>query len=184
MNTRFFFEALSELDDRYIEEALDYRRKKERRFALPKWVSAVACLCLTVAAVRVITFYKTKDFGAGDTAVSDTALAPTITVMGKNYTAPDMPTEQLPAGYRYLRNLTKKEANGTDLAGCAIYVDPQDADMRVLYLYQECGTPIGENAVDNTERQWAYVKWTVTETESEDSYGYNLVAEDVSASKE
>ena len=40
-----------------------------------------------------------------------------------------MPVGKLPSEYRYLRNLTAKEANGTDLAGCAIYVDPQDTGM-------------------------------------------------------
>lgn len=28
-----------------------------------------------------------------------------------------------------------------------------------FYLYQECGTPIDENTVDPSQRQWAYVKW-------------------------
>lgn len=28
-----------------------------------------------------------------------------------------------------------------------------------FYIYQECGTPVSEHEVDNTKRQWAYVKW-------------------------
>ena len=53
-----------------------------------------------------------------------------------------MPVEELPEEYHYLRDLTEKEANDTGLAGCAIYVNPQDEDMSEIYLYQECGTPI------------------------------------------
>ena len=28
-----------------------------------------------------------------------------------------------------------------------------------FYVYQECGTPVSEHEMDNTKRQWAYVKW-------------------------
>ena len=28
-----------------------------------------------------------------------------------------------------------------------------------FYLYQECGTPVSEDTVDNTRLQWAYVRW-------------------------
>ncbi len=38
--------------------------------------------------------------------------------------------------------------------------------MNAIYLYQECGTPIDEYTVDNTQRQQAYVQWiAVSETE-------------------
>ena len=91
------------------------------------------------------------------------AYHPLITIMNKNYVAPNMPVEELPEEYHYLRDLTEKEANDTGLAGCAIYVNPQDEDMSEIYLYQECGTPIDEHTVDNTQRQWAYVQWSVVE---------------------
>ena len=81
-----------------------------------------------------------------------------ITILGKNYIAPDMPVGKLPSEYRYLRNLTAKEANSTDLAGCAIYVDPQDTGMSTLYLYQECGTPIDERTVDNVQASMGLCK--------------------------
>lgn len=35
--------------------------------------------------------------------------------------------------------------------------------MNEIYLYQECGTPMDEHTVDNTQRQWAYVQWIVLE---------------------
>ena len=85
--------------------------------------------------------------------------------MGKIYLAHHMPVDKLPATYHYLRDLTVEEANNTELTGSAIYVDPQDENMYTIYLYQECGTPIDSNTIDNTKRQWAYVKWTASDTE-------------------
>ena len=32
-----------------------------------------------------------------------------------------------------------------------------------FYLYQETGTPIGDNLIDSTKRQWAYVYWELDE---------------------
>jgi hypothetical protein len=113
-----------------------------------------ACLCFIVAVAAVIIPFSEN---------RDTVSAPTITIMDKNYIAPNMPIEKLPAEYHYLRDLTEKEANNTGLEGCAIYINPQDKDMSTIYLYQECGTPIDENTVDNTQRQWAYMQWIVIE---------------------
>ena len=160
MSTKKFAEALSALDSKYIEEAMDYQ-KKARKPGWLKWGMMAACMCLMVASlVAVISFY-----GNQKTEITDMVPAPMITVMGRNYFAPDMPVDELPAGYHYLRSLTAEEANNTQLEGCAIYIDPQDGDMKTIYLYQECGTPVGENTVDNTKRQWAYVKWTIYGTE-------------------
>lgn len=169
MKKETFCEILGEIRDEHIAEARDGFRA--RKPALLKWAAAAACLCLVIFAVSK-TIPRSEHPDAG---VTDAALPPTITIMEKNYTAPDMPVEKLPAGYHYLRDLTEKEANGTGLAGCAIYVDPQDRDMNTVYLYQECGTPIDEDTVDNTRRQWAYVQWSaVPETALDgDPAGYD-----------
>jgi hypothetical protein len=44
----------------------------------------------------------------------------------------------------------------------ARYIRDDDMSGRSndFYIYQECGTPISDNEVDNTQRQWAYVKWS------------------------
>ena len=36
-----------------------------------------------------------------------------------------------------------------------------------FYLYQECGTPISEDTVDSSLRQWAYVQWSCPEMSDE-----------------
>ena len=152
MNAKKFSDAMSELDNQYIDEALNYK-KRVKKPAWNKWVAIAACLCLIAAVGIMISFGEHQD----------TVTAPMITIMDRNYVAPNMPVEELPEEYHYLRDLTEKEANDTGLAGCAIYVNPQDEDMSEIYLYQECGTPIDEHAVDNTQRQWAYVQWIVLE---------------------
>lgn len=93
------------------------------------------------------------------------ATAPTIIINDNKYTAPDMPVENLPEDYRYLRELTKSEANGTGYEGSNIYVNPKDAEMNTIYLYQECGTPINNNTVDKTQLQWAYVQYIKNNTQ-------------------
>jgi hypothetical protein len=38
--------------------------------------------------------------------------------------------------------------------------DGEKVTIDNFYVYQECGTPISDNMVDNTPRQWAYMKWS------------------------
>lgn len=89
--------------------------------------------------------------------------APKITINGRNYVAPHMPVDELPEGYSYVGVLSEESANDTGLEGCKMYAVLTKSSFADFYLYQECGTPIGENMVDTTQRQWAYVQWIVTE---------------------
>ena len=152
MRKEEFCEILGEINDKHILDASVKRcAKKSVRF---QWGVIAACLCLLVVAISGIRPWMEQH----NAERQDTMQAPMITIMDKNYVAPNMPVAELPAGYHYLRKLTKEEANNTGLQGCAIYVDPQE-DMNAIYLYQECGTPVNEDTVDNTKRQWAYVEW-------------------------
>ena len=49
MNGRMFSDAMSELDNKYIDEAVNYKRKAGRSVWV-KWGAAAACLCLAAAA--------------------------------------------------------------------------------------------------------------------------------------
>lgn len=159
MKKEEFAEIFGEINENYIIDA--QRKAKGKKPIGMKWSIIAACLCIMIVTIKTIMpVWKHSDTGANDTVV-----APMITVMGKNYFAHDMPVDKLPATYHYLRDLTVEEANNTELTGSAIYVDPQDENMYTIYLYQECGTPIDSNTVDNTKRQWAYVKWTASDTE-------------------
>ena len=47
MNTKKFSDAMSELDTKYIDEALNYK-KKVKKPVWVKWGAVAACLCLVV----------------------------------------------------------------------------------------------------------------------------------------
>ena len=89
--------------------------------------------------------------------------APSIVIDNQHFYAPNMPVNELPDGYEYIGVLSKDAANGTGLDGCKMYAVTDADSLRDFYLYQECGTPVGNNTVDTTKRQWAYVHWSLRE---------------------
>lgn len=86
-------------------------------------------------------------------------LPPMLTMNGENYLAKTMPIAELPDDFECMGEITADEANDTGLEGCKYYANQYLSSFDEFYVYQECGTPIDENTVDSTQRQWAYVKW-------------------------
>ncbi len=72
-----------------------------------------------------------------------------IDMADQKYVAPNMPVDELPEGFAYMGELTEKQANGTGLERCKMYVLTELDSIPNFYLYQECGTPIDENTVDS-----------------------------------
>ena len=89
--------------------------------------------------------------------------APSIIIDNQHFYAPNMPVNDLPEGYEYIGVLSEDAANGTGLEGCKMYAIKGKDDLLDFYLYQECGTPISDNMLDNTKQQWAYVHWSLRE---------------------
>ncbi len=87
------------------------------------------------------------------------AVSPMLILNDYDYVAPYMPVSELPDGYAYAGTLSNEEANNTGLSGCSYYLPENAGVAKDFYVYQECGTPIGENIVDSTKLQWAYVQW-------------------------
>lgn len=58
MNAKKFSDAMSELDTKYVDEALNYK-KKAKKPGWIKWGAMAACLCLVV--VCAITSYNTEN---------------------------------------------------------------------------------------------------------------------------
>lgn len=54
MNIKKFSEAMGEIDTIYVEKALNYQAKKNRKDWL-KWGAAAACLCLAVLGALTVT---------------------------------------------------------------------------------------------------------------------------------
>lgn len=60
MNAKKFSDAMSELDSKYIDEALTYKKKvrqKEKKSSWIKWGSMAACLCLIVASAVTLSHF-------------------------------------------------------------------------------------------------------------------------------
>ena len=88
---------------------------------------------------------------------------PMIIMDGKKYIDVGWPVNVLPEGYGYVGDLTEEEAFNTDLAGKRMYAAAAGGDREDFYLYQECGTPVSEDTIDGTKRQWAYMQWILLE---------------------
>ena len=52
MNSKKFSEALSELDSKYVDEAINYKKKSKKPIWI-KWGAIAACLCLVVTGIAV-----------------------------------------------------------------------------------------------------------------------------------
>ena len=65
MNSKKFSEAMSELDSKYVDEAINYKKKSKKPIWI-KWGAIAACLCLVVAGIAVSQIPNVfPDHGAG-----------------------------------------------------------------------------------------------------------------------
>lgn len=74
MNTKKFSEAMGELDSKYVEEAINYRKKANNPVWI-KWGAAAACLCLVTISAVVLwqQVSLSPDSGAGDSGGAEGA---------------------------------------------------------------------------------------------------------------
>lgn len=116
------------------------------------WLIAAAVLACAVVAVCFLTNPKED---AEENMQWD--VRPTILMDSSRYIDPYASASRLPYGYVYAGTLDAQQANDTGLEGCAYYVSPYNPNY--IYVYQECGTPVGTYEVDSTLRQWRYQPW-------------------------
>lgn len=117
----------------------------------------LSVILLTTCILLLVGCSKQQKAEAPNTPV------PSIVINNQHFYAPNMPVNELPEGYEYIGVLSEDAANGTGLEGCKMYAIKEKDSFYDFYLYQECGTPIGNNIVDTTKRQWAYVHWSLRE---------------------
>lgn len=55
MNSKKFTEAMNELDSKYIDEAIHYKKKSAKNRIWAKWGSLAACLCLALGATFTVS---------------------------------------------------------------------------------------------------------------------------------
>lgn len=76
MNAKKFSDAMSELDTKYVDEALNYKKKAKKPVWI-KWGAMAACLCLVVAVISVPRILNSiqdgKNVAGGDTTTNVTA---------------------------------------------------------------------------------------------------------------
>lgn len=77
MNSKKFSEALNEINNKYINEAIYYKKNITPKFLWIRWAAVTACLLF--AAVGVVILYKTDDFSAPNPKIIQIA-SPVITV--------------------------------------------------------------------------------------------------------
>lgn len=70
MNSKKFSEAMSEIDSKYVDEAIQYQCKNKKKSWL-KWGAMVACLCLiVVATVAIPSMLKPEEKDGGGTPIT------------------------------------------------------------------------------------------------------------------
>ena len=88
--------------------------------------------------------------------------APKIVLDGQDYFAKEgVILNELPEGYSYAGNLTDQEKEFSFIEGERYYLPDGAEVIESFYVYQVCGTPVSDHEIDNTKRQWAYVKWSL-----------------------
>ena len=60
MNAKKFSDAMSELDTKYVDEALNYKKKAKKPIWV-KWGTMAACLCLVVTALLAVNAYASSN---------------------------------------------------------------------------------------------------------------------------
>ena len=85
--------------------------------------------------------------------------APKIVLNGQDYFANEaVIVSELPDGYSYAGELTDQEKEFAYINGAKYYLPMGTESIDDFYVYQECGTPVSEQEIDNTKRQLSYVK--------------------------
>lgn len=76
MNAKKISDAMSELDTKYVDEALSYKKKAKKPVWI-KWGAMAACLCLVVAVISIPRILNSiqdgKNVDGGDTTTNVTA---------------------------------------------------------------------------------------------------------------
>ncbi len=119
-------------------------------------VSAAVAACVVIA----VCFLTNPAASEPDTPNAE---RPALLMNGDVYVDPYMPVSGLPYGYQSAGKLTGEQANHTGLEGIEYFMHPSGAED--FYTYQECGTPIDLNTVDNEQRQWAYMRWVLVKND-------------------
>lgn len=139
MNTKAFSKALSEVDDRYVCEAIEYSTKSRRPVWI-KWAAAAACLCLALAATIYMTSIPKiqapiENPGSKSETPTDHCLPSYFTVNGSTYMISSHLAvfDSLPQGFSFAG---KAQIAGPEAS--SYYTNPDIPEW--VYVYNEVAT--------------------------------------------
>jgi hypothetical protein len=78
VNAEFFLEAINDIDDKYIEEAMCYKMKK--KISIKKIVAVAACVALIVGMIPLISHFS----GTPATGTTGGVITPSVIKLGEN----------------------------------------------------------------------------------------------------
>ncbi len=124
---------------------------------------------IIVFAISILCVLSLVGCGSKATSHANTeqpyAGAPKIVLDDQVYLATELViVNELPEGYSYAGELTDQEKEFAYINGEKYYLPDGAESIEDFYVYQECGTPVSEHVVDSTNRQWAYVKWSLEQS--------------------
>ena len=169
MNNMDLYRSIGAIDEDLLERS--ERAVKTNRPWLDFAVAASLCIiiCATVISSQLIREPKTPLNSADSDESKETEPPPLppvpsdwmhiLTIEGKDYSGQDAPSESLPKGYVFLREITKEEANGTDLGGCKLYVSPDHALTEGFWLYQPSDKLTASWDYQTPLPEWIYTHW-------------------------
>jgi hypothetical protein len=155
MNVKKFSDAMSELDTKYVDEALNYK-KKMKKPAWIKWGVMAACLCLIICVATIPHLLS----GSNPPVSGD--LAPMIYVNDKLYqyadSQPNLTDKE--SQFIYLGEIESRVSSSQepkenfqandDIVGATVYQYKNDIVVQIdgeYYLYQDI-TNLGNETVE------------------------------------
>lgn len=105
MNTKLFSDAMSEIEDRYIHEALQYKNKRKKSGWM-KWSVAAACLCIVAAGTFIWKQFATPLAKDKNTIIGNEE----ITIKEDGITIPvtgDLSVVRPPYGYAWILYISR-----------------------------------------------------------------------------
>lgn len=157
MNAKKFSEALGNVRDEYVSEAIAYQSKRKNRSWI-KWGAMAACLCLAVLAIRLFwnTSETTQD---GINSGNDTFAGPAHFVVDNRtfiISSYLSVADELPDGFTLAGNINISGG----FEDCPYYLNPDVPEW--IYVYHEVrtdGTVDSTGTLTSTPPHNAYVRY-------------------------
>lgn len=154
MNTKKFSDAMSELDIKYVDEAINYK-KKVKRPAWLKWGAMAACLCIAVC-VLVFPIMQTEQ-------PHENIAAPHVVIANTTYiiSPHNIIFEACPTDFEYSGTVDSDIEKG-----CSYYTNPEVPEW--IYIEQE----VPHTGTAN-EYYIGYVRYVAEDIRGKDFINYN-----------